>query len=462
MSQKTKELPSLTEFEPILVAVSGGADSMALLCKLHEEGVRIIAASFDHQIRPDSASDVEFVQAFCARMNIPFYSGSGNVPARAAEFHLSLEESARQMRYDFLYHTAADLGCRAIVTGHTMDDQAETIVMHFLRGAGLTGLKGIQPVAVLSQYSNEIKLIRPLLSWRRDETEEYCRLKGIIPREDSTNADQSYPRNRIRTELIPILKEYNPAIVETISRNASVLREQYHIFSEIVDDNYAKALVNQNQRFTIFSIDQLTLMPQIIVKEIMRKAIFSLRPGIRDIDASALEWFNLKRNTNFGGGGVSFIENNLLYIAFNEADLPIDAYPQLEHPINLVSGPYALSNEWSITIDLIDGPINFELMNKNARNEVWVGINSNDCVTLRPYQIGDRFVPFGFSKGSVKCSDLFINYKIPKRYRSNYPILEINRQIVWIPLLRRSDKFNVQNNTPLLARIKVQRLEVNL
>lgn len=447
----------LKKFEPILVAVSGGADSMALLGVLHQQGYRIIAASFDHQIRPDSASDVDFVRSFCENHLIPFIAGAGDVPGEAAKQHLSLEEAARQKRYQFLFNTAEDHKCKAIATGHTMDDQAETVVMHFIRGAGLAGLKGILPVTTLAQFSPDIKLIRPLLDWHRAETLEYCRKIGITPRSDSTNTNQSYPRNRIRAELLPTLLDYNPAIVETLSRNAKLLQAQHQLWTELTNSSFNQALLQRSERSLAFSIEKLSEQSWIIVKEIIRQAAFSLKPGIRVVDFNALERFSLSTNTDLGGGIFSVVENGILHVSLGENSLPTDAYPQIIEEIELKPGKNRLSNGWEIFIDHFSDPFELNQFELDSHDQIWVEIGPYSHLSLRPFKAGDRFVPFGMKNGSVKCSDLFINHKILKRYRSKYPILEIDSEIVWLPLLRRSNKFPLQKNTRLAARIRIQK-----
>jgi len=455
-TSKTVSL-NLKNFEPILVAVSGGADSMALLDILHQQGYQLIAASFDHQIRPDSASDVEFVRSFCEDRAIPFIAGSADVPSEATKKHLSLEEAARQTRYEFLFQTAQELGCRAIATGHTMDDQAETIVMHFVRGAGLAGLKGILPETTLVQFSHDIKLIRPLLDWRRVDTEEYCQKIGVTPREDSTNTDQTYPRNRIRADLIPALAEYNPAIVETLARNAMLLQEQHQLWTELVISHFEQALIMRRERSIAFSIEKLAQQPWIVVKEIIRRAAFSLKPGIRDVDFNALERVSLTRNTDLGGGIFSIIEKNILYVTFGEKGIPDDDYPQIDEMIDLKVGKNRLPNGWHVEIEQFKSPFELDQFKNGPVDQIWVEINPDSHLLLRPYKAGDRFVPVGMKNGSVKCSDIFINQKVPKRYRTRYPILEIEGEIIWLPLLRRSNKHLLQNNTRLAARIRIQK-----
>lgn len=447
---------TLLEYQPILVAVSGGADSMALLGALLHTGVKLVVASFDHQIRMDSHADIEFVREFCQRSDVLFETGTGNALAFAEVNNLSIEESARQLRYKFLFQMAEKHHCGAIATGHTMDDQAETMLMRFIRGAGLAGIKGMLPVTTLEQYSHTIKLVRPILDWRRSDTEAACQAMNITPCVDSTNQDSTYPRNKIRAELMPFLLNYNPSIVETLARNAGILGQQYTYLNEAVRSAFDSSLVLSSQKAIGFSVSSLQLYPDIIIQEIIRSAVFKLSPGIRDVDADTFERFSLINKCDLGGGYHTFVEGDSLWIARTSDDLPNDQHPQISRPILLKVGDNQLFNGWVINyqiikdIELDQNPINI------ANDEILIALNGeSDQIMLRPPKNGDRLEPFGFQQGSVKCSDLFINNKLPKRYREKYPILEIGKKIVWVPLLRRSKYFPINNKTRLAARIRI-------
>lgn len=450
------DLEQILPFEPILAAVSGGADSMAMAAALREQGARIMVASFDHQIRPDSADDIAFVSDYCEKHGLRFVSGKGDVPAYAAKMKLSLEEAARHLRYSFLFQTAADLGCKAIAVGHTMDDQAETVLMHFMRGAGIAGLKGMLPVSKLARYSDSVVVLRPILGWRRSDTEACCAAHGIQPRFDTTNQDPAYPRNKIRAELLPILREYNPAITETLARNARVLAGQYELYSETVENEYSSAILRSGNDWISFSTDRLASMPLILRNEVVRKAVFTLQPGIRDLDAETFDRFSLVKDTDLGGGFRSVLEVDELFISDRLASLPTDRHPQVKSPTKLEPGVTTLEDGWELELTYLNPP--FPTDHENNPTEVWIDISDQPTsIAIRPFQHGDRFTPFGFTSGNVKCSDLFINSKLPARYRQAYPILLVDQAIAWLPLIRRSNVLPIQKNTRLAARIRIQK-----
>lgn len=209
----------ITEFlqQPILCAVSGGVDSMYLLCRLAEEGYRVMAAHFNHGLRgPEADRDEAFVRDFCRERDIPFYAGRGDVEALAAREGLGTEETARRLRYEFLERTARDTGAASIATAHTADDNAETLLFHLARGTGLKGLGGIPP--------QRGQIVRPLLDETREQAEQWLAQRGIPHVEDSSNASDDYARNRIRHAVMPVMKQINTAAVRNMTRTAAQLR----------------------------------------------------------------------------------------------------------------------------------------------------------------------------------------------------------------------------------------------
>lgn len=221
-----REQQLLRPGERVAVACSGGADSVALLHILAELremlGIVLSVAHFHHQIRGAEAdSDQQFVEALAARLRVDFYSGSGNVPEHAAQSKLSLETAARELRHQWFAELIKQGKTDKIATAHTLDDQAETVLMRILRGTGARGLAGIAP-------SHKAKhLVRPLLTTSRHEVEAYLKRKGQDWREDSSNLDLGHTRNRIRHTLLPLLeRDFNPAIRQTLADLAEVAQAE--------------------------------------------------------------------------------------------------------------------------------------------------------------------------------------------------------------------------------------------
>ena len=206
----------------MLCAVSGGRDSMALLCFLEklaeEENFVLHAAHYNHLLRPTADRDEDFVRLWCADRHIPLACGTGDVRAWARERGASLEDAARTLRYRFLEETADRLGAQRIATAHHVQDNAETVLLHLLRGSGLRGLGGIPPVRG--------RIVRPFLETDRRDIDAYVDRQGIPYAEDETNADTAYTRNRLRREILPLLEKASPGCTGRIAAAAGLLREE--------------------------------------------------------------------------------------------------------------------------------------------------------------------------------------------------------------------------------------------
>lgn len=231
----------------IVVAVSGGPDSLCLLHLLRridpERRLRLHVAHLDHRLRPDSAADAEFVAQIAAEWQIPASVGQADVGTIARERRAGIEETARAVRSRFLLETALTIGADTIALGHTADDQAETVVMRLLRGAGPSGLAAMRPKRPADEHSGmspQIMLIRPLLETSRAEIEAYCTEQQLTPRYDSSNESPIFTRNRVRGYIIPLLKTYNPAIVATLGRTARVCAEEDELLSELAEQVWAE------------------------------------------------------------------------------------------------------------------------------------------------------------------------------------------------------------------------------
>lgn len=222
----------------ICVAISGGADSVALLLAVHAAntakrdalGVGVSAAHVHHGIRPGEAdTDQQFVEDLCSRLDIPLHIHRANIPKRVAKTGETVEEAARNVRYDYFSSLISSGEADTILTAHTLDDQAETVLMKLLRGAWTEGLSAIHPVVHVTTQApggRPGRILRPFLNIRRVQVEDYLRRLNQPWREDSTNTDTAYTRNRIRHELMPRLREYNPSLDQTLANLAQLAREE--------------------------------------------------------------------------------------------------------------------------------------------------------------------------------------------------------------------------------------------
>jgi tRNA(Ile)-lysidine synthase len=229
--------------ERVVVAVSGGADSAGLLLALDELvkggrfGLEVTVAHLDHGLRGEAGrEDARWVGALADGLRFEVAIGQVAVRERAERTGDNLEQAARRARYEFLAEVAEECGARVVVTGHTLDDQAETVLLRLLRGSGAEGLRGMEAVRVLDE-SSDVLLVRPLLSWaRRVETEKYCRERNVEFRVDEMNEDERFARVRVRRQLLPLMETFNPRVVEALSRAAELLREDAEVLKVAAEE----------------------------------------------------------------------------------------------------------------------------------------------------------------------------------------------------------------------------------
>ena len=245
----------------MIVGVSGGPDSLCLMSVLRKAGYHAIVAHFNHKLRPDADADANIVEQTAARLNLASVIESGEVRAYADQEKLSIEEAARTMRYRFLMAQARRFKAQAVAVGHTADDQVETVLMHFIRGAGLAGLKGMNYRTIIHMFDPQIPVVRPLLDTWREETVVYCAANGFRPRHDPSNASLDFFRNRLRHLLIPTLESYNPRFREVIWRTSRSLAGDYEILSEVLDEAWKRCVVEETAEFVAFDEFALTQQP---------------------------------------------------------------------------------------------------------------------------------------------------------------------------------------------------------
>ncbi len=238
-----KKYNLISNGDKIVVAVSGGPDSMCLLNILKnlrpKFSTELFVAHINHMIREEADSETEYVKNYCEKNNIKCFIKRANVLEMAKEQKKGTEEMGRIVRYDFFEYVANEVSANKIAIAHTENDNAETILMNLMRGASLEGLKGIEPIRG--------KYIRPLIECNREEIEKYCEINKLDPKFDKTNNDNTYTRNKIRNLLIPyIKKEFNPNIIETLNRLAVLARQDATYFNKIVKESYADILLYEN------------------------------------------------------------------------------------------------------------------------------------------------------------------------------------------------------------------------
>jgi tRNA(Ile)-lysidine synthase len=460
-------LSGFSSSTPIIVGVSGGADSLCLLGMLLEAGYSlVIAAHFNHKLRAEADADEQHVRAISAQMGVPFITASADVKAYADENRLSIEEAARHLRYGFLFAAAREQGAQAVAVAHTADDQVETVLMHFVQGAGLAGLKGMQPSAILPVFDPDIPLIRPLLGLWRPETESYCNEHGLPYVVDATNADQAYFRNRLRHSLIPELESYNPQFKQALFRSAQVLQGDFDLLAEAIDAAWNNSVVEAGSEFVSFKHIELESFSPAMRRNLFRRASFILSQNARDVDFSVLtrasdfveapvtgQRFDLANNLFL------FHENGLIYLTFDEASLPQDVYLQVKSEIALENGEFDLENNWILYVDEVEGE---DLLEQAKHTEdsftAWMDAGLTlGRLRVRTMHAGDRFQPLGMDGKTVKLQDFFVNAKVPRRIRKSWPLVVVGGEIAWVMGMRLAQPFRVTEKTRRAVRLQVMK-----
>jgi tRNA(Ile)-lysidine synthetase-like protein len=280
---------NLADDLPILVAVSGGPDSLCLLDVLYRLDLPLIVAHFDHRLRKESESEAEEVRKIAEGMGIRYVSGKEDVRNFAEKNVLSLEEAARISRYRFLFQQAEFHQVQAVAVGHTADDQVETILMHLLRGAGMPGLKGMLFRSLPNSWSRSIPLVRPLLNIWREEILDYLAEHDLSPNLDSSNLDVRFYRNRLRGEVIPYLESIQPTFRRTLWRTAEILGEDLIALESLVDIAWEKCVTEEGYGYLVFSPDDLNRQLLGVQRRLFRRGFDRLRPGLRDVDFNVIE-----------------------------------------------------------------------------------------------------------------------------------------------------------------------------
>lgn len=277
-----KKYNLLSKADKVVVAVSGGPDSVALLYLLvqlkRDFKLRLHVAHLDHQLRKGSDKDRLFVENLAEKLKIPVSVRQVNLKKIARKG--SLEEIARELRLDFLFEVAKDNKLNKIALGHTQDDQAETVLMRFLRGSGLCGLSSILPKRTIHGFT----VIRPLIEISRREIEKYLKLKKIKTRTDYTNFQDIYLRNRIRNKLLPLLaRDYNPNVKSILANTAEAVGIDYAYLLKAADRNFPRLIKSENKKMVNLKLEKFLKLDLAIQRLILRLAIARVKGDLRRI-----------------------------------------------------------------------------------------------------------------------------------------------------------------------------------
>jgi len=449
--------------ETVLVAVSGGADSVCLLHLLTrlqtELDIKLHAAHLNHKLRGSEAEeDAWYVANLADKLGIPITLDTRDVAAFRAQNRCSLEEAAREVRYSFLSHLADSLGASCTAVGHTSDDQVETILMHLLRGSGIAGLRGLQPQSVLVTAENKLPLtiIRPLLEISRRETVNYCRRFKLEPRSDSSNALPEFLRNRVRLELMPVLKSYNPQIDAALLRLATIASDETSYIEEQASNLWDK-VANTEKDNVYLNRKKMLALPLPLQRQLFRTAADKLLGNLKDIESDHIEAMveflskpagkslclphNLKLSTEHGR------------LLLNSSGITSCPFPPLEGETEINVPGETIIPGWQIKTDIIQRKGDSIGNDSNGLTSCLDLDKAGARLLVRQRKRGDRFQPLGMSQ-LKKFQDFMVDARIPRTWRSRIPILCSPKHILWVVGWRIDDRVKVTRTTKKMLRVQ--------
>lgn len=445
----------------IVVGVSGGPDSVTLLHVLKQLAdpmeFTLHVAHLHHGIRgKDADEDEAFVIQLAKAWDIPYTTRRADVPVFAQDEKLAIEEAARRERYTFLAEVAQRCDAVCIAVGHNADDQAETVLMHLLRGAGPSGLRGMLPSTPLHKCrllpidcanSMGLFIIRPLLGTARADITTYVSAHELQTRFDRSNLDTTYFRNKLRHEVIPYLQQINPRISLRLQHLADVIRADYELLQEYVSVAWDTLLVSAYSDAYTFDLLRWREQPLAVQRALIRFAAYKLCDHLRDVGYSHVEQavaVSQKGQT----GAKAMLPNNLCLVvehttltiaSGNSVHLPPDR-PWLVPGVTVdiqIPGVTKLPYGWTLHTQIAKHWC-LEAIADNANPLVaWIDADALGAnPILRTRRRGERLQPQGMNGASVKLSDLLINVKIPRVWRDRLPLLVANDTILWVTGIR--------------------------
>jgi tRNA(Ile)-lysidine synthetase-like protein len=467
--------------ETLIVGVSGGPDSLCLLHLLRrlapELRLWLHVAHLHHGLRGAEAdADAAFVAELADCWGLPCTVSRVDVTALAREAGRSLEEAARQARYRFLAGVADAGGASTLAVGHNADDQAETVLMHFLRGSGVAGLRGMLPrtaqLAVASgtdgvanepspspdprvAASPRLHLVRPLLSIPRVDIEVYCAEYRLAPRTDRSNEDTTFFRNRLRHELLPLLETYNPGIRRVLAHTAEVLAGDDAVLRREVEAAWSSLVSAEGPEEVRFSLPVWRELPLGLQRATLREAIHRLQCSVRNINWEHVEravWLAREGHTGQAATLAAGLELQIGYdslrVAGEAAPWQVDLPQVSESLILRAPGVTAIGGGWQVIVQRlrrVDVPVDF------VGVDPWTAYvdaeTVGDALILRPRTPGDRFCPLGLAGHSVKLNEFMIDAKIARDARSGWPLVIGRGGIAWVCGLRLAEEAAISPDT---------------
>ena len=455
--KRIRSLLIALDIKNIVVAVSGGSDSVCLLHSLvqlkDDLSLDITAAHLDHMIRGrESADDARAVDELCKVLGVKCETEHIDVPAYKEEHGISsTEDAARIVRYDFLKRVA-DRHAAVVATGHNADDNVETVLMHIIRGCGPAGLTGLKPKSSVQTSTGPVIVVRPLLNVSKTEINAYCHEHGLPVRQDSTNDDVEYTRNRIRKELLPLLETYNPNIRESILRLSASVSEQQAYFDE--RSKKLDLMLEDDGERIIIDRDRFTVLQDYEKKLLLIKAIDALLGHHQDIEKKHLDdMVELEK----GGSGRKIDLPNGLEWSIEYKTLSLSKHSEEETFSVFSSTPLSLDGRTVFPGGMIEAQLcdirDVEIQEDSSHAYIDAALLSNPYIRTRLE--GDSFIPFGSSE-EIKVARFLMNRHVSKADREKVSLLCDGDDVVWVIGHRIDDRYKITGKTSSVLCLAVR------
>lgn len=446
--------------DTVVVAVSGGPDSVALLACLRElqdqYRLTLHVAHLNHMFRGEEAEeDALFVEELASQWGIPSTVESYDVPALMRQEGLSPQDAARRARYAFLYKVAQKVGAGKIAVGHHADDQVETVLMHFLNGAGPAGLRGMLPRTNM--------IIRPFIQVRRAEIENYLREHQLAFRQDPSNLKNVYLRNKIRLDLVPYLeKEFNPNLIRAINQTADIIRAEDELMCRLTENTAAQIIGRHCTDYLSFDKKGWLAQPLAIQRRLVRYAYEQITTSSLGLSFAHVEQAvqlvqqgTVGKKLDLPGGVRLVIQYDLLLFTREEDTVSVPPfYYRLQVPGNTCVPELGLVIKASVLP--VESRREQVLGERNIGDkEAFVNFDKiQPPLYVRRRKHGDRFQPLGMV-GTKKLKDFFIDRKVPNQVRDRVPIVVSGDNIIWVAGYQIDDRYKVTPSTREVLHLKI-------
>ena len=429
--------------ERVLVAVSGGVDSttlLSLLCLLREQqSLDIHVAHVDHGLRDDSAADAAFVKHLSERYNAPFHVTRVDVRGFADEKRCGIEAAARSLRYDFLKKTAVEIGATTVLTGHTADDQIETVLMNIARGGNTAALAGIPRQRSLTEG---VRVLRPLLDFHRSDVENFARENALEWVEDSSNSEHVHLRNRVRHDLLPHMTSVlGPGIRENILRMSQTMKQLHGIIEQLADATES-SLVNASNETFLIDPEILASMPPVISEAILSRHLHLTRADRMRLHGLVAS--DVGTRASLSGGLQALRERQYIVVFRHESESPDPVEFDIIIDNDQNENTYQIGDR-TLTVRLTQVIANNPILGGRTTTVIDLS-HVAGRIRCRPWQSGDRIHLEGMS-GSKLVSDVLTDAKIPHSMRRSIHVIADDEGILWICGLRSSHRAAVTDRT---------------